>query len=142
MGSSSGSEDGLAMDMNEEGFLEENFELKDLTGSHNDSKYLGSTFDPAFEDSHSDEEDRSPSILRSRGASASTLQSFMLYTPEEERSVIRKFDRHLVLFVAFLYMLSFLDRSSTSLRPVHSSVLTSRQILEMRGLPVCQRISI
>ena len=42
----------------------------------------------------------------------STVQSYMLYTPEEERRVIKKFDRRLVLFMAFLYMLSFLDRSS------------------------------
>ena len=34
------------------------------------------------------------------------------YTPEEERVVVKKLDRRLVLFVAFLYMLSFLDRSS------------------------------
>lgn len=34
------------------------------------------------------------------------------YTPEEERTVVKKFDRRLVLFVALLYMLSFLDRSS------------------------------
>ena len=33
-------------------------------------------------------------------------------TVEEEREVIRKFDRRLVLFIALLYMLSFLDRSS------------------------------
>lgn len=38
--------------------------------------------------------------------------SFMLYTPDEERSVIKAFDRRLVLFIALLYMLSFLDRSS------------------------------
>ncbi|MCJ1310089.1 hypothetical protein MMC25_003750 [Agyrium rufum] len=35
-----------------------------------------------------------------------------LYTLDEERAVIRKLDRRLVLFVAFLYMLSFLDRSN------------------------------
>jgi MFS family permease len=34
------------------------------------------------------------------------------YTAEEERTVIKKFDRRLVLFMALLYMLSFLDRSS------------------------------
>lgn len=34
------------------------------------------------------------------------------FTADEERVVVRKLDRHLVLFVAFLYMLSFLDRSS------------------------------
>lgn len=37
-----------------------------------------------------------------------------LYSPHEERAVIQKLDRRLVLFVAFLYMLSFLDRSSKS----------------------------
>lgn len=46
-----------------------------------------------------------------RGSDA-TDQTFMLYTPDEEQLVIRKFDRRLVLFVALLYMLSFLDRSS------------------------------
>lgn len=40
-------------------------------------------------------------------------KSFQLrYTPDEERAVVKKFDRKLVLFVALLYMLSFLDRSS------------------------------
>lgn len=47
-----------------------------------------------------------------RRGSASTTQSFQLYTPDEERAVVRKFDKRLVLFVALLYMLSFLDRSS------------------------------
>lgn len=36
------------------------------------------------------------------------------YTPEEERQVVRKFDRRLTMFLAFLYLLSFLDRSSES----------------------------
>jgi len=49
---------------------------------------------------------------RRRRASVSTVQSYQLYTPDEERAVVRKFDRRLVLFVALLYMLSFLDRSS------------------------------
>ncbi|KAK4458495.1 hypothetical protein QBC42DRAFT_23191 [Cladorrhinum samala] len=35
-----------------------------------------------------------------------------LYSEEEERAVIKKFDRKLVLFVALLYLLAFLDRSS------------------------------
>ena len=50
----------------------------------------------------------------SRRPSASTTRSFMLYTPDEERGVVRKFDRRVVLLMALLYMLSFLDRSSTS----------------------------
>ncbi|OIW31742.1 MFS general substrate transporter, partial [Coniochaeta ligniaria NRRL 30616] len=44
--------------------------------------------------------------------STSTAASFTLYTPDEERAVVRKFDRKLVVFVALLYMLSFLDRSN------------------------------
>lgn len=34
------------------------------------------------------------------------------YTVEEEKIVRKKLDRYLVLFLAFLYLLSFLDRSS------------------------------
>lgn len=86
--------------------LSENFELKEF------SHTADSTLEPDFEDWGSDEEKDAEFSLRSRRASASTVQSFMLYTPDEERSVIRKFDRRLVLFVALLYMLSFLDRSS------------------------------
>ncbi|KAH6635583.1 major facilitator superfamily domain-containing protein [Chaetomium sp. MPI-SDFR-AT-0129] len=35
-----------------------------------------------------------------------------LYTAEEEEAVVRKFDRKLVVFMALLYLLSFLDRSN------------------------------
>ncbi|KAG5970486.1 hypothetical protein E4U55_001654, partial [Claviceps digitariae] len=48
---------------------------------------------------------------RRRPSSSSTAASFELYTPDEEVAVRRKFDRKLVLFVALLFMLSFLDRS-------------------------------
>jgi hypothetical protein len=53
-----------------------------------------------------------PGRRRRRRRSASTTASFQLYTPDEEKRVVRKFDRRLVIFVAALYMLSFLDRSS------------------------------
>lgn len=43
---------------------------------------------------------------------ASETESVKTFTADEEKAVIRKVDRHLVLFLAFLYMLSFLDRSS------------------------------
>lgn len=87
-------------------------ELKDLSHRQHASENDELPFDPEFEDWQSDEE-KSPNLSRARRASASTVQSFMLYTPDEERSVIRKFDKKIVLFVALLYMLSFLDRSST-----------------------------
>ncbi|KND87861.1 putative transporter [Tolypocladium ophioglossoides CBS 100239] len=43
---------------------------------------------------------------------ASSAARFQLYTPDEDLAVRRKFDRKLVLFVALLFMLSFLDRSN------------------------------
>jgi hypothetical protein len=43
---------------------------------------------------------------------ASSVQDFELYTPDEESSLLRKLDTRLVLFLALLYMLSFLDRTS------------------------------
>lgn len=56
------------------------------------------------------------------------------YTAEEEARVVKKFDRRLTLLMAFLYMLSFLDRSSKCIHqncPIYpieseiSQVLTS-----------------
>jgi hypothetical protein len=64
------------------------------------------------DDSMDDEAERGYHDSRRRRGSISTVQSYQLYTPDEERAVVRKFDKKLVLFVAFLYMLSFLDRSS------------------------------
>ncbi|CAH0001454.1 unnamed protein product [Clonostachys byssicola] len=47
-----------------------------------------------------------------RNNSTSSVASFQLYTPDEEIAVRRKLDRKLVLFVALLFLLSFLDRSN------------------------------
>jgi hypothetical protein len=52
-----------------------------------------------------------------RRLSESTAASFQLYTPDEEQTVVRKFDRRLVLFLSVCYMLSFLDRSSARFSP-------------------------
>jgi len=41
------------------------------------------------------------------------------YTADEDREVLRKLDRRLVLFMALLYILSFLDRSSMHLSAQH-----------------------
>ncbi|CAD6567770.1 MAG: hypothetical protein ASARMPREDX12_009458 [Alectoria sarmentosa] len=40
------------------------------------------------------------------------IENLKSFTADEEKVVVRKLDRHLVLFIAFLYMLSFLDRSN------------------------------
>ena len=39
-------------------------------------------------------------------------QRYELYSPEEDKKVLKKLDWRVVLFIAFLYLLSFLDRSS------------------------------
>ena len=48
----------------------------------------------------------------SRRFSLSSSHSDALYSAKEEKNVLRKLDRRLVLFTALLYCLSFLDRSS------------------------------
>ncbi|KAF1955782.1 MFS general substrate transporter [Byssothecium circinans] len=47
-----------------------------------------------------------------RRFSVSSVQSYELYTPDEDEAVLRKLDRRLVAFMALLYCLSFLDRSN------------------------------
>ena len=66
------------------------------------------------EDEENRRDDDDYGAWHERRASISTTRSYQLYTPDEERAVIKKFDRKLVFFVALLYMLSFLDRSSMS----------------------------
>jgi hypothetical protein len=69
--------------------------------------------DGSFDGQDDNKEDDGEFMVQgNRRGSVSTTYSFQLYTPDEERAVVRKFDRKLVLFVALLYMLSFLDRSS------------------------------
>lgn len=55
-------------------------------------------------DLNDDDDDESENSL--------TNPTFTLFTPDEEAAVLKKFDRRLVLLIALLYMLSFLDRSS------------------------------
>lgn len=61
-----------------------------------------------------DEDDRNHALLagRRKRRRRSSVQSYELYTPEEERAVARKLDTKLALYVAFLYLLSFLDRGN------------------------------
>lgn len=66
------------------------------------------------------------------------LEDVLLYTADEESAVVRKFDRRLVLFVALLYLLSFLDRSSMSLSPFLASFSL---LLFFFSLPCIPRLS-
>ncbi|RMY02802.1 hypothetical protein D0868_07791 [Hortaea werneckii] len=97
-----GSDDDELEDLEES----EGYELKRLNKS---GSKRGSTVEDAIgDDDHDDDEDELPATRR-RTAS---VASFELYTPDEEHRVRRKLDTHLVLFVAMLYMMSFLDRSN------------------------------
>jgi hypothetical protein len=87
---------------------ESDLEIGELGESFKLQKREKSEVDGAVDDT---DEERYHDAPRRR-ASVSTVQSYQLYTPDEERAVVRKFDKRLVLFVALLYMLSFLDRSS------------------------------
>ncbi|KAF2688174.1 MFS general substrate transporter [Lentithecium fluviatile CBS 122367] len=53
-----------------------------------------------------------PSPRRFSIDSVQSAQSYELYTPDEDKAVLRKLDRRLVAFMALLYCLSFLDRSN------------------------------
>lgn len=99
------------------GDLERTFELEDLTGNADASSFQGSAFGDGYEKANMHEE-KAPRRKRSKKA------RFLLYTPAEERAVLRKLDRRLVLFMALLYMLSFLDRSSKYSRSAARSMLT------------------
>ena len=66
----------------------------------------------AEEDDDSDYEADDGSLQNRRSTRRSSVASFELYTPDEERRVRRKLDIRLVLFVALLYLFSFLDRSN------------------------------
>jgi hypothetical protein len=67
--------------------------------------------DPASKEDLETEEEEG--LLPSgRRPSLDSVQSYELYTPDEDQKVLRKLDRRLVLLMAFLYMLGFLDRSS------------------------------
>lgn len=62
--------------------------------------------------SHMSTEGAESLLPSARRFSMSSVQSFELYTPDEDRAVLKKLDRRLVSFMAVLYCLSFLDRSS------------------------------
>ncbi|KAI9732309.1 MAG: hypothetical protein M1834_001516 [Cirrosporium novae-zelandiae] len=86
----------------------EGYEMREISGSSKKG-YYGLDGSDSDSDDEDETDEHEPIKRRRTGSSA---QSFELYTPDEERAVVRKFDTRLVLFMAFLYMLSFLDRSN------------------------------
>ncbi|KAJ9494648.1 hypothetical protein H2202_009901 [Exophiala xenobiotica] len=59
-------------------------------------------------ESESESEEENKPIRRLKRVATQSKE----YTDEEEEAVVRKLDRKLVMFLGFLYMLSFLDRSN------------------------------
>ncbi|KAI0398527.1 major facilitator superfamily domain-containing protein [Xylariaceae sp. FL0594] len=88
-------------------------EVYELEEFHDHSHYVDGT-GSAIYDGHYDDEGGGAvhGENTSRRMSSSTAASFQLYTPDEEKAVVRKLDRKLVIFLAFCYMLSFVDRSN------------------------------
>lgn len=87
----------------------EGYELKDLKAkSYSPTRAGAEQYDSDDQDGDDLEEGETGehSLL-----SSNQTPSFP-YTCQEEAAVKRKLDRNLVLFVAFLYMLSFLDRGN------------------------------
>lgn len=74
-----------------------------------DDAYYRGTWSDEAGDEEEEEEEQDVVVVVGDNVEAIT------YTAEEEHAVVKKFDRRLVLFVALLYLLSFLDRSSMSL---------------------------
>ena len=93
------------------------YEMKELgvreKDNHADSRSTAHRSDVTY---GSDDEEDGTWIDRTTSRRTS-VQSFELYTPDEERAVRRKLDTHLVIFVSVLYLLSFLDRSNVCLNP-------------------------
>lgn len=90
----------------------EMYELSELSGDDDYSEEDEEEEDEEDEDDAHGVAGRARKPVNRRRLSESTVASFQLYTPDEERAVVRKFDRRLVMFLAFCYMLSFVDRSS------------------------------
>jgi hypothetical protein len=81
------------------------FELRKIrNSSEKGSRHGGFDQEEASSEDDSEKEDVRP--VRRVGSRSKE------YTHEEEQAIVRKFDRRLTLFIALLYMLSFLDRSS------------------------------
>jgi len=94
----------------------EGYELRDLNAVARPRQQgvAGGSADKEAGDDDDDEDHEGGGAVNGRARRRrASVQSYELYTPDEERRVRRKLDTRLVLFVALLYLMSFLDRSSS-----------------------------
>lgn len=98
--------------MEEDGYAGESYRLKNLSSSSiGKAEKREEHYDAELEE----DGEAAGFLTDTRRSSISSVQSYELYTPDEDKAVLRKLDRRLVLFMALLYCLSFLDRSSRCL---------------------------
>ncbi|KAK5165135.1 uncharacterized protein LTR77_009232 [Saxophila tyrrhenica] len=93
----------------------EGYELKSLPkyGEKSRETQKGASAGAEDDDEDDSDYDEADTALGGRKSTRrDSVASFELYTPDEERKVRRKLDTRLVLFVAVLYLFSFLDRSN------------------------------
>ncbi len=96
--------------LNEDHGTEEMVPLAKLT-RHTDDERSSVSDTPTIEH-YDDPNEKRYQRRRGRRPTEPDNASGVSYSAEEERQVVKQLDRKLVLFLAFLYMLSFLDRSS------------------------------
>ena len=101
--------------------LNQTFELKPISQPSSHTSQYAVPYNEEFETAKGSFEGK-------REHGSRRKDSFMLYTPDEERAVVKRLDIRLVLFVALLYMLSFLDRSSMHIRSLPCSLAQYFQI--------------
>ena len=87
---------------------EDGLELPELRKLRDSSEKRSQRRNEDHEESSSDDQSEKEHIRPMRRIGSRSKE----YTDEEERVIVHKFDRRLTLFIALLYMLSFLDRSS------------------------------
>lgn len=101
----------LTPDADSEAEVEDELETSE-TGQSFKMKRLIPERSKSLDTTDETEEDDTEESVHLRSRRRASVQSFELYTPDEEKAVVHKLDRRLVLFMALLYMLSFLDRSN------------------------------
>jgi hypothetical protein len=96
---------------------------------------------PRRDDFESKEEKAAEHALlpNARRTSIDSAQSYELYTPDEDRAVLQKLDRKLVTFMALLYCLSFLDRSSECFLQVPFLAMEVKHIRMLYALNINER---
>ncbi|KAK0671146.1 major facilitator superfamily domain-containing protein, partial [Cercophora samala] len=88
------------------------------------------------DDDEEEEEEQSPMTVKRKPIMINKPKKEFIFTAEEERAVVKKFDRRVVVFMAVLYMLAFLDRSSTLYPPLFVVGIKGMYVVADRGIDI------